>query len=135
MRVLVQRSQKARCIVNDKTVGEIKKGLVLFVGFTEGDSIEQIEYLCKKVVNLSGDAYVKGVAKIRLLNCNDMNLAAAIGYTEGLNSNLPCEFEIKMKYIDGDYYVYDYKISEKDGHILIPIPNDDNVVWIEWLDK
>lgn len=52
MRVLVQKSQGARCIVNKKTVGEINRGLVLFVGFTEGDSIEQIQYLCKKIVNL-----------------------------------------------------------------------------------
>ena len=52
MRVLVQRSGESKVTVNDKATGEIRNGLVLLVGFTEGDGIEQIEYLAKKVVNL-----------------------------------------------------------------------------------
>ena len=52
MRVLVQKSNNAKCIVEGQIVGQIDYGLVLFVGFTEGDSIEQISYLAKKVVNL-----------------------------------------------------------------------------------
>ena len=52
MRVLVQKSKEASCIVEDKIIGKISEGLVIFVGFTEGDSIEQIKYLCKKIVNL-----------------------------------------------------------------------------------
>lgn len=52
MRVLVQKSKNAKCIVEDKVVGRIKEGLVLFVGFTEGDDSEQISYLAKKIVNL-----------------------------------------------------------------------------------
>lgn len=52
MRVLVQRSGKANVKVDDKIVGSIDHGLVLFVGFTEGDSKEKIEYLAKKIANL-----------------------------------------------------------------------------------
>lgn len=52
MRVLVQKSRNAKCIVEDQIVGQIDSGLVLFVGFTEGDSLEQISYLAKKIVNL-----------------------------------------------------------------------------------
>lgn len=52
MRVLVQKSRNAKCIVEGQIVGQIDNGLVLFVGFTEGDSLEQISYLAKKVVNL-----------------------------------------------------------------------------------
>ena len=52
MRVLVQRSGNANVTVNEKIVGKIEDGLVLLVGFTEGDTLEQIEYLAKKVVNL-----------------------------------------------------------------------------------
>jgi len=52
MRVLVQRSGKSFVKVNDKTVGEIDQGLVLFVGFTEGDSIDTVCALAKKVVQL-----------------------------------------------------------------------------------
>lgn len=52
MRVLVQRSKNASCVVSGKIVGSIDNGLVLFVGFTEGDNLETIQYLCKKIVNL-----------------------------------------------------------------------------------
>ncbi len=52
MRVLVQRSGKASVSVDSEIVGKIDSGLVLLVGFTDGDSIDKIEYLAKKVVNL-----------------------------------------------------------------------------------
>lgn len=52
MRVLVQRSGEAKVVVDEKTVGKIDNGLVLLVGFTEGDNMEKICYLAKKVVNL-----------------------------------------------------------------------------------
>ena len=52
MRVLVQRSNKASVKVDNKIIGKIDSGLVLLVGFTEGDNKEKIEYLAKKVVNL-----------------------------------------------------------------------------------
>ncbi len=52
MKVLVQRSLESSVAVDNKIVGKIDKGLVLLVGFTEGDNIKDIEYLAKKVVNL-----------------------------------------------------------------------------------
>ena len=52
MRVLVQRCGKASVVVSRQIVSSIDSGLVLFVGFTEGDSREKIENLAKKVVNL-----------------------------------------------------------------------------------
>ena len=52
MRVLVQRSGKASVTIDGKVNGKIDQGLVLLVGFTEGDTKEKIEYLAKKVVNL-----------------------------------------------------------------------------------
>lgn len=52
MRVLVQRSGKSSVTVDNKVIGSIDQGLVLFVGFTEGDTMANISYLVKKVVNL-----------------------------------------------------------------------------------
>lgn len=52
MRVLVQRSGKATCTVDNKVTGEIESGLVLLVGFTDGDTIEEVKHLAKKCVNL-----------------------------------------------------------------------------------
>ena len=52
MRVLVQRSLNSSVSVDSKVVGSIENGLVLFVGFTYGDSLNEINYLVKKIVNL-----------------------------------------------------------------------------------
>ena len=52
MKVLVQRSLKSSVSVDNKIVGSIDNGLVLFVAFTHKDTIEDIDYLIKKIVNL-----------------------------------------------------------------------------------
>lgn len=52
MRVLVQRSLNSSVSVNNKIVGKIDKGLVLFVGFTDNDSITDIDYLINKIIHL-----------------------------------------------------------------------------------
>ena len=52
MRVLVQRSGKSNVSIDGKVVGSINKGLVLLVGFTEGDTIDNIKHLVNKVINL-----------------------------------------------------------------------------------
>ena len=50
MRVVVQRSGNSEVIVNNNIVGKIDKGLVILVGFTQGDSLSDIEYLVKKII-------------------------------------------------------------------------------------
>lgn len=52
MRVLVQRSKKSSVKVDNKVVGQISKGMVLFVGFTAGDSEENIDYMIQKILKL-----------------------------------------------------------------------------------
>ncbi len=52
MRILVQRSGKACVTVSEKVVGKIDSGLMLLVGFTEGDDLEAVKHLAKKTVNL-----------------------------------------------------------------------------------
>ncbi len=52
MRIVVQRVKHAKCDVEGKTTGKIDKGLMLLVSFTETDTIENIDHLVKKVLNL-----------------------------------------------------------------------------------
>ena len=52
MKVLVQRVSRASVRVNDKVVGKIGRGLVVFLGIAHGDSKEDTVYLANKVVNL-----------------------------------------------------------------------------------
>ncbi len=52
MRVLVQRSKESKVLVAKKEVGKIKMGLVLLVGFMQGDDESVIDKMVHKVINL-----------------------------------------------------------------------------------
>jgi D-tyrosyl-tRNA(Tyr) deacylase len=52
MKVVIQRVTRASVKVGDKVIGEISKGLVVFVGVAQGDTGEDIDYLVEKTVNL-----------------------------------------------------------------------------------
>ena len=52
MRVVLQRVSEARVIVDGRAVGEIGVGYLLLVGFTEGDSMAEAEWMAEKVIGL-----------------------------------------------------------------------------------
>ncbi|QYF84779.1 D-tyrosyl-tRNA(Tyr) deacylase [Brevibacterium sp. PAMC21349] len=52
MRVVLQRSKAAKVVVADQIIGQIDSGLVLLVGVTHGDTIDDAAYLAEKIVNL-----------------------------------------------------------------------------------
>ncbi len=52
MKVVVQRVLNASCVVEGNVVSKIDKGLMLLVGFTHNDSIEQVEKMANKIAKL-----------------------------------------------------------------------------------
>lgn len=52
MKVVVQRSLNSCVLVNKEITGSIDEGLVVLVGFTQGDDITDIDYIVKKIINL-----------------------------------------------------------------------------------
>ncbi|MEH7112044.1 D-aminoacyl-tRNA deacylase [Neobacillus niacini] len=52
MRIVVQRSKKAKVTVNGEITGSISKGLVLLVGVTHQDKDEDAAFLADKIANL-----------------------------------------------------------------------------------
>ena len=52
MIALVQRVSEASVTVDDKTVSEIGKGLVVLLGVAKGDKDEDASYLANKIANL-----------------------------------------------------------------------------------
>ena len=52
MRLILQRVSSARVRVDDRVTGEIAEGLLLLVGFTHDDAVEQITWMADKVVGL-----------------------------------------------------------------------------------
>ena len=52
MRVLLQRVNKASVIINNKNFSSINNGLLVFLGIQTKDSIKDVEYLVRKIINL-----------------------------------------------------------------------------------
>lgn len=52
MKGILQRSGKSFVTVDNSKVGEIEKGLVVFLGVGEEDSLEDIDLLVNKIINL-----------------------------------------------------------------------------------
>lgn len=52
MRVVLQRSKASKVTIDGKVNGKIDKGYVVLVGFTDGDNIEIVDKMIKKIVNL-----------------------------------------------------------------------------------
>ena len=52
MKVIIQRVDCAKVEIEKKVVGQINKGLLIFVGFHCEDTEDKIDYLVKKITNL-----------------------------------------------------------------------------------
>ena len=52
MRVTIQRVSEASVLINQKVKSEIKQGLVVLLGISADDSLDDIEWLCKKIIAL-----------------------------------------------------------------------------------
>ncbi len=52
MRVILQRTKQASVTVNKEVIAAIQSGLTLLVGITHEDTIEDINYVTEKIVNL-----------------------------------------------------------------------------------
>lgn len=52
MRVVIQRVSHASVTIDEHCKSAIKKGMLILVGIEEADGTEDIEWLCKKIINL-----------------------------------------------------------------------------------
>jgi len=52
MRALIQRVNEASVAVEGETIASIGKGLLVFLGISSQDTVEDIEYLSKKIAGL-----------------------------------------------------------------------------------
>ena len=52
MKVVVQRSLNSSVSVNNKVVGKIDYGFVLLVGFKDTDTVNDVDNMVKKIINL-----------------------------------------------------------------------------------
>lgn len=70
MKALLQRSKVSKVTIDGKVNGEIDNGLVIFVGFTNGDNEEIINKMIDKIINLRIFEDEKGLMNLSLLDIN-----------------------------------------------------------------
>ena len=142
MKVVVQRALDAKVEVDNKTVGQIDKGLVLLVGFTHTDTSNEIDWMINKVLNLRIFDDENGVMNLSVQDIKGSILSISQftlygdarkgnrpGYTEALNGDkatvLYDEFNKKLKEkinVETGIFGEDMKVSfTNDGPVTIII--------------
>lgn len=52
MKIVIQRSKNSKVLIDGELIGEIQKGIVLFVCFEAGDTEETVDQAIYKIINL-----------------------------------------------------------------------------------
>ena len=52
MKLVIQRVTQSKVVVSNKTIGQIKKGYLILVGFKVGDTSEKAIEMAEKLINL-----------------------------------------------------------------------------------
>ncbi len=116
MRILVQRSLNSSVSVNNNIVGKIKKGLVIFVGFTDGDTINEIDYLINKLLNLRIFDDESGIMNKSILDVSGeiLSISQFTLYADTKKGNRPSYIHA-MKNIEANklYDLFNQKLKEK----------------------
>ena len=77
MRILIQRVKKASVTIEGKLISLINNGLLLFVGITEDDTQEDIQWLTKKVANIRLFDDENGVMNLSVIDIDGEILAVS----------------------------------------------------------
>ena len=91
MRVVVQRSKNSNVVIDNKVYNSIDKGLVVLSCFTENDTVEDIDYIVKKIINLGIFDDENGVMNKSVLDINGeiLSISQFTLYAITKNGNRP----------------------------------------------
>ena len=112
MRVVVQRVSKAFVFANNQVVGSIDEGLMLLVGFTQDDTLENIDYMVNKVLNLRIFPDENGVMNksVKDTGGSILSISQFTLYGDASKGNRPSY----VKALNGEYAIKLYdKFNEK----------------------
>lgn len=70
MKAVIQRVSKASVTIDHKMVSSIKNGLLILLGIGNDDTYKDIDWLCKKIVNMRIFNDKNGVMNKSVIDCN-----------------------------------------------------------------
>lgn len=131
MKIVVNRSLNSSVSVNNEIVGKINKGLVLLVGFTYNDNIDDIDYLVNKVINLRIFEDSEGKMNKSLLDVNGeiLSISQFTLYSDTRKGNRP-SFKDALGYEEALklYEIFNEKLKEKNIKVETGIFGEDMLV-------
>lgn len=113
MRVVLQRVKSASVTVDDQVIGKVGKGYMLLVGFTHDDSIEDIDYIARKVANarLFADENGKINLSIKQVQGAILSVSQFTLYASTKNGNRPgFGAAQKPELAKGNYHYFNEKL-------------------------
>ena len=119
MRVVVQRVNHAKCIIDNKIFSEINNGYMLLVSFTHSDTIEVVNKMIKKIFNfrIFEDQNGKMNLNISQVNGEILSISQFTLYANCNDGNRP-SFVNAMNPINATK-LYDY--FNKEMNKLVPV--------------
>ena len=135
MKVVIQRCKCGSCTVDDKIVSIIDKGLVVLAGFNVNDTIDDINYIVKKIVNLRIFDDENGIMNKSVIDVNGEILSISQFTLQAItkDGNRPSYInEIKGEDAIKLYEIFNSKLNENvktypgvfGADMLIKIDND-----------
>lgn len=115
MRVVVQRSLNAKCTVDGNITGQIDKGFMLLVGFTHTDTIDTIDKMVKKILNLRifEDEFGKMNLNICQVNASILSISQFTLYADPSSGNRPSFINaMKADLATNMYDIFNQKLRE-----------------------
>ena len=112
MKVVVQRSKKSSVSVEGKLVNEIDNGMVLLVSFTQGDTIDNVLKMTKKIANLRIFDDEEGVMNKSILDVGGeiLSISQFTLYGDTTKGNRPSY----MKALNGEEAIKLYEIFNEE---------------------
>ena len=135
MKVVIQRCKKGKVSVDNKLINEINNGFVILVGFHINDTMEDIDYIVRKVLNLRVFDDENGIMNKNIIDTNGEILSISQftlqavtkdGNRPSWNEAMKGEEAIKL------YEIFNEKLNEKvktyggvfGAYMLVEIDND-----------
>ena len=107
MKIVLQRVHSALVRVDDKVVGEIKKGYVIFLGFLKGDTLDMVEKTVDKIFRLRIFADSEGKTNLSASQVDgEILVVSQFTLASQLTQNRPSFSNALEKELAYEYYLH-----------------------------